>query len=70
MSRYDLIDIGANLGHPSYQADLGDVILRAKQAGLSKIMVTGTSEKISQECEKLVSGYPGFLYFTAGIVES
>ncbi|CAL2045302.1 unnamed protein product [Caenorhabditis brenneri] len=67
MPLYELVDIGANLGHPSYQKDLNDVLDRAKQAGLSKIMVTGTSEKISQECASLVEKYPGFLYFTAGV---
>uniref|UniRef100_A0A914Z688 Deoxyribonuclease TATDN1 n=1 Tax=Panagrolaimus superbus TaxID=310955 RepID=A0A914Z688_9BILA len=64
---YELIDIGANLGHPSYKNDLNDVLERAKKAGLSKIMITGTSEELSKEAEKLVSKYPGFLYFTAGV---
>uniref|UniRef100_A0AC34FR03 Uncharacterized protein n=1 Tax=Panagrolaimus sp. ES5 TaxID=591445 RepID=A0AC34FR03_9BILA len=64
---YELIDIGANLGHPSYKNDLNDVLERAKKAGLSKIMITGTSEELSQEAAKLVSKYPGFLYFTAGV---
>lgn len=31
--RYKLIDIGANLGHPSFRNDLNEVIERAKQAG-------------------------------------
>lgn len=30
---YELVDIGANLGHPSYKKDLDDVIERSKQAG-------------------------------------
>uniref|UniRef100_A0AC35G7T7 Uncharacterized protein n=1 Tax=Panagrolaimus sp. PS1159 TaxID=55785 RepID=A0AC35G7T7_9BILA len=64
---YELVDIGANLGHPSYKKDLDDVLERAKKAGLSKIMITGTSEELSKEAEKLVSKYPGFLYFTAGV---
>ncbi|ULT89987.1 hypothetical protein L3Y34_008404 [Caenorhabditis briggsae] len=67
MALYELVDIGANLGHPSYQKDLNEVLDRAKLAGLSKIMVTGTSETISHECAKLVEKHPGFLYFTAGV---
>jgi TatD DNase family protein len=64
---YELVDIGANLGHPSYKNDLNNVLERAKKAGLSKIMITGTSEELSKEAAKLVSDYPGFLYFTAGV---
>uniref|UniRef100_A0A7E4WBL7 Deoxyribonuclease TATDN1 n=1 Tax=Panagrellus redivivus TaxID=6233 RepID=A0A7E4WBL7_PANRE len=64
---YELVDIGANLGHPSYKNDFEKVLERAKQAGLSKIMITGTSEKLSQEAAALVKPYPGFLYFTAGV---
>lgn len=30
---YELVDIGANLAHPSFKNDIHDVILRAKQAG-------------------------------------
>ncbi|EPB79944.1 hydrolase, TatD family [Ancylostoma ceylanicum] len=64
---YELVDIGANLGHPSYKEDLNDVLKRAKQAGLSKVMITGTCEKVSVECKKLAETMPGFLYFTAGV---
>ncbi|VDN27772.1 unnamed protein product [Cylicostephanus goldi] len=64
---YELVDIGANLGHPSYKNDLNDVLKRAKQAGLCKLMITGTSEKISAESMKLAETMPGFLYFTAGV---
>lgn len=31
--KYDLIDIGANLLHPLFENDFGDVVVRAKQAG-------------------------------------
>ncbi|CAI2355469.1 unnamed protein product [Caenorhabditis sp. 36 PRJEB53466] len=67
MALYELVDIGANLCHPSYENDLDEVLQRAKQAGVQKIMVTGTSEKNSEDCGKLVQQYPGFLYFTAGV---
>ncbi|KJH45891.1 hydrolase, TatD family [Dictyocaulus viviparus] len=64
---YELIDIGANLGHPSYKQDLGDVLNRARQAGVSKLIITGTTEKISEESMVLAETMPDFLYFTAGI---
>ncbi|KAJ1370914.1 hypothetical protein KIN20_032739 [Parelaphostrongylus tenuis] len=63
---YELVDIGANLGHPCFKDDLEDVLKRAKQAGISKLMITGTSEKVSKECMALAETMPGFLYFTAG----
>ncbi|OZC12142.1 hydrolase, TatD family [Onchocerca flexuosa] len=65
--RYKLIDIGANLGHPSFRNDLNEVIERAKQAGLCKIMITGTSVKLSKEARELARQFPNFLFFTAGI---
>ncbi|CAJ0961922.1 unnamed protein product, partial [Mesorhabditis belari] len=67
LTRYELVDIGANLTHPSFKDDLEDVINRAKQAGLCKIMLTGTSEKISKEISKIAEKHPGYLYFTAGV---
>ena len=30
---YELVDIGANLGHPTYKEDLEEVLERAKKAG-------------------------------------
>ncbi|VDN23114.1 unnamed protein product [Gongylonema pulchrum] len=65
--RYSLVDIGANLTHPSFRNDLDEVIGRAKQAGLCKIMVTGTSVKVSEEARDLAQLHPKFLYFTAGV---
>ncbi|CAG9531479.1 unnamed protein product [Cercopithifilaria johnstoni] len=65
--RYNLIDIGANLVHPSFRNDLNEVIERAKQAGLCKIMVTGTSIKVSEEAQELAEQFPNFLFFTAGV---
>ena len=43
-----LVDIGANLGHESFDADLDQVLLRARQAGVEHIIVTGSS--VSSTC--------------------
>ncbi|CAD6191649.1 unnamed protein product [Caenorhabditis auriculariae] len=67
LTGYDLVDIGANLGHPSYKNDIEQVIERAQKAGVNKIMITGTSEKLSKEAAKLAETHPGFFYFTAGV---
>ena len=39
----DLIDIGANLTHDSFDADRDAVLARAAAAGVARIIVTGTS---------------------------
>ncbi|CAH0551827.1 unnamed protein product [Brassicogethes aeneus] len=64
---YILIDVGANLTNKKYSRDLDSVIQRAKDSGVQKIMVTGTSVKGSKEALRLTRIYPGTLYSTAGI---
>ncbi|MFH4979011.1 hypothetical protein AB6A40_005720 [Gnathostoma spinigerum] len=64
---YNLVDIGANLGHPAFKDDLTDVLERAKLAGLKKIMITGTSIEVTQQARELCRQQQGFLYFTAGV---
>ncbi|XP_017768186.1 PREDICTED: 3'-5' ssDNA/RNA exonuclease TatD [Nicrophorus vespilloides] len=62
-----VIDVGANLTNKKYSRDLDSVIQRAKDSGVQKIMVTGTSVKCSKEALRLTRIYPGTLYSTAGI---
>uniref|UniRef100_A0A915D799 Uridine 5'-monophosphate synthase n=1 Tax=Ditylenchus dipsaci TaxID=166011 RepID=A0A915D799_9BILA len=64
---YELVDIGANLGHASFSKDYDEVLERAKQGGISKIMITGTCEKSTQNASEMVKKDPSFLYFTAGV---
>ena len=40
----DLIDIGANLTHDSFDVDRPAVLERAAAAGVRRLIVTGTSE--------------------------
>ncbi|KAI1723861.1 tatD related DNase domain-containing protein [Ditylenchus destructor] len=63
---YELVDIGANLAHPSFAKDYDSVLERAKRAGISKIMITGTCEDSTNAASQLVKKTPGFLYYTAG----
>jgi TatD DNase family protein len=60
------VDIGANLTHASYGTDAGEVISRARQAGVSRIVVTGTSEEESRRALALAAAHSG-LYATAGV---
>lgn len=63
----ELIDIGANLGHDSFDADRDAVIARARDAGVSRIIVTGTSIAASEQAIGLAADRPGILFATAGI---
>jgi len=62
-----LVDIGANLSHPAFHADLLEVLGRAQQAGVAAIVVTGTSVAESTNALKLAAAYPETLHATAGV---
>ncbi|MEO7200194.1 MAG: TatD family hydrolase [Dokdonella sp.] len=62
-----LIDIGANLGHESFAHDLGAVLERASDAGVSQMIVTGASREGSAQALELARLHPGVLYATAGV---
>ncbi|MGD8379847.1 MAG: TatD family hydrolase [Gammaproteobacteria bacterium] len=62
-----LADIGVNLAHDSFDADRGDVIERALRAGVSLMVVTGTSVTDSRRAVELAATRPGVLYATAGV---
>jgi TatD DNase family protein len=62
-----LIDIGANLTHPAFHADLPAVLARARRAGVAAIVVTGTSVAESVNALKAAAAHPEALYATAGV---
>ena len=63
----DLIDIGANLTHDSFDADRDEVLARAHEAGVSQLVVTGASFDGSEQALELARGKPGVLFATAGV---
>ena len=63
----NLIDIGANLTHPAFHADLPEVLGRAREAGVESIVVTGTSVPESVNALKVSNLYPETVYATAGV---
>lgn len=65
MSQY--IDIGVNLTNKSLQQDLLGVIQRASDAGVHRLIVTGTTLEESQMALELCQRYPDKLLSTAGI---
>ncbi|HSX62652.1 MAG TPA: TatD family hydrolase [Tahibacter sp.] len=62
-----LVDIGANLTHSSFQHDLGAVLERARDNGVSQLVVTGASREGSPQALTLARAHPGLLYATAGV---
>jgi len=64
---YPLIDIGANLTHDSFDEDRGEMMQRARDAGVARMIVTGSSNQGSRDALALAKTAPGVLYATAGI---
>ena len=62
-----MIDIGVNLTNKRFDKDLISVIDNAKQAGLSKLIVTGTNLKESEQALLLAKAHPEFIVSTAGV---
>ena len=62
----EYIDIGVNLTGNSFHHDLDDVVQRALEADVKRMIVTGTDIKHSKQAIDLCAEYPGILYATAG----
>ncbi len=67
MRAMELIDIGCNLTHDSFDDDRDAVIAAAREAGVVQIIVTGASASGSQAAVQIARQYPGQLYATAGV---
>ncbi len=67
MKNINLIDIGCNLTHDSFDADRSAVIEAALAHGVGHMVVTGATEKGSIEASKLASQWPEVLTATAGV---
>ena len=63
----DLVDIGVNLTHESFERDQADVLRAARDAGVRRMIVTGTSVTESVRALELAEAHPGRLFSTAGV---
>ena len=63
----DLIDIGANLTHDSFDRDRSEVIRKAFDAGVRRMIVTGASMASTRQAIELASEHSGRLFATAGV---
>ena len=62
-----LIDIGANLTHDSFDRDRDEVLQRARDAGVTRMIITGASREHSPKALALAQAHPGELFATAGV---
>lgn len=62
-----MIDIGANLTNKAFAKDLAEVLTRARDSGLTKILVTGTDISTSEAAAELAGSNPDFLRSTVGV---
>jgi len=63
----ELIDIGCNLTHDSFDQDREQVMELAREAGVKQFIVTGASTEGMQKAYELALERPGQLYATAGV---
>ncbi|MDA1064492.1 MAG: TatD family hydrolase, partial [Proteobacteria bacterium] len=64
---HSLIDIGANLTHASFADDFDDVLSRAAAVGITRMVVTGSSDQGNIDAADLADAWPGRLFATAGV---
>ena len=62
-----LIDIGVNLTHTSFQHDFAEVLARAPAAGGAQHKVTGASAQRARDALALGQAHRGVLFATAGV---
>jgi TatD DNase family protein len=67
MRAMELIDIGCNLTHDSFDSDREEVLARAREAGVVQMVVTGASREGSRTALQLARQHPGELFATAGV---
>ncbi|MBB6092208.1 TatD DNase family protein [Povalibacter uvarum] len=63
----ELVDIGLNLAHDSFDADRGAVIENAIAAGVTRMVITGSSLASTHAAIDLVRRYPTHMRGTAGV---
>ncbi len=64
---HELVDIGVNLAHDSFDADRDAVMQRAAQAGVAQMVVTGSSVDSTRRAIELARAHRGVLFATAGV---
>ncbi len=62
-----MIDIGVNLTSSQFTGDEDTVVARARDAGVTGMILTGTDIESSREANSLAARYSGYAWSTAGV---
>ncbi len=62
-----LIDIGINLAHASYDHDRAEVVQRALNAGVERMVITGSTLESAARAISICRQWPGLMRATAGV---
>ncbi|ELI8021917.1 3'-5' ssDNA/RNA exonuclease TatD [Yersinia enterocolitica] len=62
-----MFDIGVNLTSSQFTKDCPQVVTRAKEAGVTGMLITGTNAEESQAALELAMAYPDYCWSTAGV---
>lgn len=62
----NLVDIGVNLAHDSFDADREAVMARAREAGVARMIVTGSTLQSSRDALRLAQAHDA-LFATVGV---
>jgi len=63
----NMFDIGVNLTSTQFASDRKKVITRARDAGVTGMLITGTNALESQQAQRLAEAHPGYCWSTAGV---
>jgi len=63
----ELVDIGANLTHEAFRADLDAVLERARASGVERMVITGADEAGSRDALDLARRHAECMRATAGV---
>lgn len=62
-----MFDIGVNLTSTQFAKDRAQVVKRAREAGVSGLLITGTNALESQQALSLAQQHPSYCWSTAGV---
>ncbi|CNH24277.1 3'-5' ssDNA/RNA exonuclease TatD [Yersinia pekkanenii] len=62
-----MFDIGVNLTSSQFTKDYSQVVARAKNAGVTGMLITGTDAEESRAALEFAQIYPGYCWSTAGV---
>lgn len=66
-SEKNMFDIGVNLTSTQFASDRKKVISRAREAGVTGMLITGTNALESQQAQKLAEAHQDYCWSTAGV---